>query len=417
MNELLNPVAILATALPRYENATVFSKHINREYDDRFAVKDNKVGHTVNVRVPVRYRGTEGDAFTPEDTKESMKPVVVDKLWGVHLQFSDRDLTLTIDNFAERYLKSATETLANKVDKAIAAAWWTIPNFSRLATPGTALTTRLQWSQANVELADNATPPADRAAIIDPTAEMYAVEFGATMFNPQKELADQYLNGTMGRALGAKWSMTQNIPRHTVGVVTGATPLVNGASQTGSSIITDGWVASTSTLKKGDKISFTGSLGVNPVTFDSTGKRRIFTVTADCIADSGGNMTIPISPALMDGGVDGRDTNQTVTASPADNAPIFVWEKGAGADLNGISGASVSINFWAQKDWATLVVVPQELPGGMEWSEQVQNKRIGVAMRLVRGYDIRENSKLTRLEILGGVSTLREDFACIVPGN
>ena len=76
------------------------------------------------------------------------------------------------------------------------------------------------------------------------------------------------------------------------GVATG-TPLVNTASQTGSSLITDGWTASKTVLKAGDMFSVNSELKM---------------VTADCLSDGSGNATISFKPALR--------------SSPADNAPI-----------------------------------------------------------------------------------------------
>jgi hypothetical protein len=87
----------------------------------------------------------------------------------------------------------------------------------------------------------------------------------------------------------------------TLGVGTG-TPLVKGASQTGKSLITDGWTASqTGILKAGDLITLASIPWV-------------FEVTADCDSDGAtpSVATIPISPGILAG------------ASPADNAAIVV---------------------------------------------------------------------------------------------
>lgn len=83
------------------------------------------------------------------------------------------------------------------------------------------------------------------------------------------------------------------------GVATG-TPLVNGASQTGSSLITDGWTAGvTNILKAGDYIQ----LG-------SAGTSRLYKVLDDVNSDGSGNATLNIWPSLR--------------SSPTNNAPIIV---------------------------------------------------------------------------------------------
>ena len=79
-----------------------------------------------------------------------------------------------------------------------------------------------------------------------------------------------------------------------LGTSTG-TPLINGASQIGTSVVTDGWSNSTLVLKAGDFISFNGEL-----------KR----VTEDVNSDGSGNATINFVPKIR--------------SSPSDNAPITV---------------------------------------------------------------------------------------------
>lgn len=81
------------------------------------------------------------------------------------------------------------------------------------------------------------------------------------------------------------------------GIATG-TPLVKGASQTGRSVITDGWTATkTGILLAGDFIKFAG-------------QDKVYMVTADANSDGSGNATIAIEPALM--------------SSPANDAAITV---------------------------------------------------------------------------------------------
>ena len=83
------------------------------------------------------------------------------------------------------------------------------------------------------------------------------------------------------------------------GVGTG-TPLVNGASQTGRTLVTDGWtVSQTGILKTGDWFQ----LGSGSTT-------RLHKVMADSNSDGSGNATLEIWPRLRE--------------SPADDAAIVV---------------------------------------------------------------------------------------------
>lgn len=76
------------------------------------------------------------------------------------------------------------------------------------------------------------------------------------------------------------------------------TPLVDGGSQTGTTIDTDGWDEGDG-LNKGDYIAFENG------TF-----RELHIVTADSFADSNGDMTISVAPK--------------VRRSPSDNAAIIL---------------------------------------------------------------------------------------------
>ncbi len=78
----------------------------------------------------------------------------------------------------------------------------------------------------------------------------------------------------------------------------GGTPLVNGASQTGSALVTDGWsVSITNVVRAGDVIRIAG---LSP----------LYRITADANSNGSGQATLGISPPIPAG------------SSPADNAAI-----------------------------------------------------------------------------------------------
>lgn len=68
----------------------------------------------------------------------------------------------------------------------------------------------------------------------------------------------------------------------------GGTPLVNGASQTGRTIVTDGWPtgATLTILKAGDFIKFANHT-------------KVYMVSVDATCDTNGDSTISIEPALV----------------------------------------------------------------------------------------------------------------------
>lgn len=78
--------------------------------------------------------------------------------------------------------------------------------------------------------------------------------------------------------------------------------LVNGASQAGQSVVTDGWDAG-DVVAAGDFVSF----GTQP---------KVYIATADCVADGSGNMTLQIVPMLVAAPVNNAAVNLHRAAGP-----------------------------------------------------------------------------------------------------
>ena len=197
--------------------------------------------------MPVRFRGRIGDAMQPEAIIETPVPIVVDRLWGQDMDISDQDLTMTIDRFGERYVEPAVEIIGNLIDGEGTDQWVNIYNFT--GTPGTTPTSLTTYTGAGVIMANHAVPKGKmRALVVSPEMEAGVLGFAANIFNPQKEISRQYEEGTMGYAVGFKWSMDQNIARPTLGLCATSTPVIPRApNQTGEHPIptTSGWNAST----------------------------------------------------------------------------------------------------------------------------------------------------------------------------
>lgn len=409
-NAIINSSVILAKTLQVLHNNSAFLGSINTEYNSEFAKSGAKAGSTVNVRRPVQHTIRSGATASVQDINETQVPITLDPEFGVDWAFSDYDLTTGIDKFSERYLEPAGKRLAAELDMRIAALYKKVANFA--GTPGTTPATQLAALLAGVKLDDNSCPRDNmRTLSLTPLANANMVDGMKTYFNDQMTLSKQYKTGLMKTSLGMDFMMSQNLPTHTVGAH-GGTPLVNGASQgtinTGAtdnpyaattSLVTDGWTNSiTGVLKDGDIITIAGVTAVNPETKQSTGALRQFVVTADVTSGATtGPATLILSPAIIAGGA-----YQNVTARPADNAAITV--------VTGTASTAYNQNILFHKDAFTLVTVDMEVPGGMDMAEKAVHE--GVSMRFVRGFDITNNRRICRFDVLAGVAALRPEWAC-----
>ena len=399
-NTLLNISMITNESLIQLKNQLGFTKGVNRQYDDKFAKTGAKVGSVINIRKPVRFEVTDGAALNLQDVDDQSIPLTLDQRKHVGFQFSTQELTLSIDEFSDRYIKPAVTALANKVDLSGLAEYKNVWN--AVGTPGSTPTTLKTYLQAMQKLDENGAPVDDmRSIAINPAAQTEIVDALKGLFHDSNEVKKQYRRGRMGTAIGADWMMCQNINTHTVGAYGANSPDVYLAGQTGSTINTDGWESGASTVNEGDIVTFAGVYAVNPQTRQSTGQLMQFTVTAT-ISDTSGSIALPISPAIVTSG-----PYQNVTNSPANDATVTI--------LGNASSVS-PVNLAYHRDAFVLGCADLELPGGVDMAARATDPDSGLSIRLVRQYDINNDTMPCRLDILYGWKTVYSELACRIHG-
>jgi hypothetical protein len=127
----------------RFKNNLSFAAGASHEYDERF----DKIGDTYKLRVPPRFVANDGADITSQiqDVTESTIDLAINERKNVAFQFTSKDLTLTIDRFADRYLNSAAVSLANAFEvSGLTMAYQKTPNWA--GTAGETLATVTSWS-------------------------------------------------------------------------------------------------------------------------------------------------------------------------------------------------------------------------------------------------------------------------------
>src|SRR3990167_8618056 len=295
-NTLITDQVIAKEALMIVENNLAITRLIGRRYEKKFAQDGKKINDFLDIRLPVRVTGRSGEEMQEEDIEEQSVRLRVDQIEGQDLSFSNVDLTLSVEDFRARYLDTSCAMIANKIDRYMTSRYVDVPNFA--GTPGTVPNALTHYFTAGVTMSDYGVPPGDRSMVISPRMQATIVEALQGLFQAAAAIAEQYKTGTMGHVIGFDWYPDQNIRVHTVGAL-GGTPLVNSAGQSGSTITTNGWTATTGAVAAGDIVDFAGSDGVNPMSKDSTGNLRQFTATTASTANGSGQMTINISPSIV----------------------------------------------------------------------------------------------------------------------
>lgn len=398
-NSFLTPDVIAKEALLQFKNNMGFTRSVNKQYSPEFAKKGAKIGDSIRIRKPNRYVVSNGATFVGQDTTEENVTLQLNNQKHVGMNFSAKDMTLTIEEFSDRYVKPAALALANKVDQDGLQLAQDV--YNAVGTPGTTPSALLTYLQAQQKVSESAGPDDENYCFgVNPAASTAIVDALKGLFQSSSEIDKQYKRGLMGMAAGGEWKRLQNIYTHTVGAYAG-TPLVNGGSQTGASLVTDGWSSGASALAKGDIFTIAGVFKVNPLTKQSTGALQQFVVTA-AVSDTSGAKTIAISPSIVTSGA-----LQTVNASPADNAAITVL---------GAASTVSPCNLLYHKDAFVMGMADLVLPEGVDMAARAVDEESGLSVRLVRQYDANEDNFITRLDVLYGWLSARPEFACRIQG-
>jgi hypothetical protein len=393
-NSLLTISMITRESLRVLENNLVFAKHIDRQYDDKFGIEGAKIGYTLNIRKPPRYVGRTGQVISVENSVDTQVPLTLSTQFGVDINFSSSDLALSVDDFSKRYIKPAMAVVANKIDRDGLLLGQQV--YNTVGTAGTTPTSLAVALAAGAKMDLEAAPrDNERSIVLDPLSQAGIVGGLTNLFNPLKQISDQYEEGTMGIAAGFKWSMDQNIISQSFGPA-GGSPVVNGASQTGNSLVTSGWTSGSTPLNVGDVFTIAGVYAVNPQSRQSTGQLRQFVVTSAGVA-TGGALTIGILPAIVPSG-----QFQNVTGSPANSAVIVPFAQSV--------TSPISLAF--HKDAFTLGCADLPLPKGVDMAARVSDKQLGMSIRMVRMYDIVNDLFPCRLDVLYGYASLYPELAC-----
>jgi hypothetical protein len=410
-NTLATPSWTTKEVARGFINKLVFLANVNRTYDDQYEIAGAKVGNTVNARLPQRFTVTDGQALQLQNLYDQTVPITLTNQKNVAFGYSSAQATTELDDIRTRYVTPGSEALANAAEVLAFDAVYT-DIYSSVGTPGTTPSATLTYLQAGVKLTDLSAPLRGRVAVLDPLAMSTLANTTSSLFNPTAVIAENYEEGMFGRKqLGVdKWLQDPVRPTHTTGTFTASTPLVDGASQTGSTIATDGWASGAATLNKGDVFTIAGVNSVNPLSYSDNGRLQQFVVTATTSDSSGDMATLPISPSIITSGA-----LQTVSASPANNAVITVL--GTTAAAGGTLATYTSPQSLVyHPDAFAFVMADLMKPGAGAESTTVRSKALGFSIRMVEQYQIGTDQNPSRLDILIGAATIQARLASRVWG-
>ena len=394
-NSILTIDMITRKALEILENNLVLTRNVNRQYDDSFAVEGAKIGSTLRIRLPDRALVTDGAALQVQDDNEQYTTLTVSSQKHIGVNFTSAELTMQLDDFAERVLKPRISQLASSIDADVANSFKSI--YQSVGTPGTTPATSLVLLQAQQKLNEAAAVMSPRYATVNPAANAGLVEGMKGLFNPTDTISRQFKNGMMGMGvLGFdEINMSQSIKQHTTGSWGTGITVTSTVTTQGSTTLGISFTGSSKTWNVGDVFTVAGVYAVNPQTRESTGSLQQFVVTA--AASGSSTATLTVSPAMYTA----DQALATIDAFPVATAAVTML---------GSSASAYAQNLVYHKDAITFATADLLLPQGVDMAARAVHN--GISMRVVRQYDINNDRMPCRIDVLYGYSVIRPQMAC-----
>lgn len=392
-NSILTTTQITREALAVLHQKLSFVGTITRDYDGSFAQQGAKIGDTLKIRLPNEYTVRTGKTLVAQDTQEQSVDLKVQTQKGVDLNFSSVDLTMSLDDFSDRIIEPAMAALAANIEADALTMYQDV--YQQVNNTGAAATFA-KVLEGRKRLVDALAPTNDRCVQLNTQDNVDLVDALKGLFNDQKTVAKQNIEGMLGRTAGFDFYENTLLATHTRGAADTAYTTDTRTSAlaldgTAYSAIT---VASgTGTIKKGDVLTIGNVFRVHPETKANTGVAQQFVCTEDY---AGGAGSVKISPSIVLGGA---RQNCVIPTTSATAAIAFA---GSASTAHGISLAY-------QKGAFAFATADLIMPKGVDMA--AREVMDGVSMRLVRQYDINNDNMPCRLDVLYGYKTLRAQLA------
>jgi P22 coat protein - gene protein 5 len=390
---------VTATFLRILSNNCVMPRLIKRDYQKYFE-QDVKIGSSLDIKRPIRAIGADGQAFQPEGLVRVTVPMTISYWNQESFVYNDTEQAMFLsDDIKENYIKPHAINLANKVDRYMMQYMQaTIPNF--VGTPGSVPTTLDTYNSVQTKLNQLLAPQANRSVIYNSAFNQPIVKAGQTLFNPDQIIGKQYLEGKVGKYAGLDFYIDEQVPSFTIGTYAGA-GVVNGANQSGTSIATNGWTASSLSLQPGDRVTFAGCYEINGQSrLILPGVLKQFVVTA-AVTDTAGAATLQIFPGIVPTG-----PYQNCSGSPTSGGAVVV---------QGASAAQAQTAFAIQQGaytWASIRL--QNVSEFGAKCETMTDEDTGISIRCIQQWDNKLAEVTTRMDFVWGIAQTYADYEGLV---
>jgi hypothetical protein len=394
-NQVPIQTIVAKRALSRLQNKLPMTTHANKDFQSELSDSQKRAGGIINVTKPPLYDVRSGEIMQVQST---IVPSISTSLnmFGVDISASQLDLQISYDQVQSGMIDGALDGAASALAAKIEADGFALAKkvANVVGTPGTAITDPGILASAGALITSNGglIGEGNRIGLLNSFQNANFATGVKTYFNPATTVNAAFADGLLGNGYGFTLYDEPVASTHTAGVY-GGSPLVDGPLAEGFTIATDGWTATTTTLNVGDTFTIAGVYNRNPQTGLSTGALKNFVVAEQTTTDGAGDSVITIGE---DGLIlSGPRQNVVITAaSNADGQAITV--------TSGASGVTSKESLVYDKNAFTFAMVPlAKVPSNMGvMSTVVSDKMSGLSISMKEGYDITNNQRVVRFDVL-----------------
>jgi len=386
-NTIITVKDIAREALPILRDNLVAPRLFYNDYSKEFAKK----GDTIKVTRPVEFSVDEFDgSINIQEIVEDFVMLKIDKIADVSFAATEKELSLSIEDFKNQYLQSAMLAIAEKINNDGLEMYKWVPYF--VGASGTTPGTLEDFALANKMLNLNRAPVSPRNGVWGPeaTAEFQQLDSLVEVDKAGSNLALR--EGQIGRVFGINNYMSQAVKLHTAGGfsaladVTAAATVVSAASDATTNLaytpveLTSAAGVSTAKLLKGDLLKLE----------DDSGNTYNVTVIEDTAVAVAGVVTAKVHPAII-----ADDLTDTAVTFP---------------DVT--TGAHEANLVFNPKAFA-FVTRPLHVPSN---ANSYVTSFEGLSLRVTQAYDIDTKVETISIDILYGYAPLYPKLAVRVLG-
>lgn len=382
---------------------------INRQFDSSFKPG---YGSTIRIRVPSQYTQSSGRVIDVQDGVEQSTNIVVATQNHVAMRYNSQEYAQDLVNFRKLHLEPAMAQLASYIDGQVLQTA-TQATYNIVGAANTAISSLTYTGLARARMNQALAPKDNRNIVIDSVTMSEIIPNQAAYFAPNKDVSERYREGFIARTAMADFYENERVWRM-------ANPaMTDNSTWISSYTITDGEVDLTVSSLKGTPIagqtftighaSTNGVYAVHPETKQVYTHLQTFVVTAGTVSTAGAQSTLNFSPPIRISGARknvGRSNGDDLIVSSLTSAMVV---------FSGGPATTYAQPLMYHRDAFTFATCPLPLMG--DSITCVVKTYDGISLRVWEASDIRNDEKLTRIDILWGTAAIRPQWACRLIGT